>query len=130
MPWAEVFAALVVSHLAGDFLFQTEFQAMNKHGGIGRDGAARRALVGHATTYLACFVPVLVWLSDALSAAALAATAAAIVVPHAIQDDGRVIRAWMRSVKHTEYRPGALAMAVDQTFHMVALFVLAVVVGR
>lgn len=129
MPWVEVFLAFLVSHLAGDYLAQTEFQAMNKHGGLGRDPVARRALAMHALTYLLCFVPALIWLAGEEPAGVVAATAAAVVVPHVIQDDGRVISAWMRRVKHTDYEPGLLAMTVDQSFHIVTLFLLAVVVG-
>jgi hypothetical protein len=129
VPWIEVFAAFVVSHLAGDYLVQTEFQALNKHLGLGPDPVRRRALLSHAASYLACFVPALVWLAGPLSAVELAATAVAVVVPHVIQDDGRLIRVWMERVKHTEYRPGTLSMAVDQTFHVLALFLLALVVG-
>ena len=129
MPWVEVFAVFLVSHAAGDFLTQTEFQARNKHGGLGRDPVRRRALLSHAAVYLLCYVPGLVWLAGEEEAATVALTAAAIVVPHAIQDDGRVIGMWMRRVKRTEWQPGVLAMAVDQTFHLVALFLLAVAVG-
>ena len=129
MPWVELFAVLLVSHVAGDFLTQTEFQAKNKHGGLGADPVRRRALLTHLAVYLDCCLPWLVWLAGSEPAGAVAATAAAIVVPHAIQDDGRVINWWMRHVKHTHYEPGVLAMAVDQSFHVLALFVLAVVVG-
>ena len=129
MPWVEVFAVLLVSHATGDFLTQTEFQARNKHGGLGPDPVRRRALLTHAAIYLLCFVPGLVWVADAEGTATALATAAAIVVPHAIQDDGRVIGVWMRRVKHTKWEPGVLAMAVDQSFHLLALFLVAVVVG-
>ena len=130
MHWVELFAVFLVSHAAGDFLSQTEFQAKNKHGGLGRDPVRRRALLSHAAVYMLCFVPALVWLADAEPAGTVVAVAAAIVVPHAIQDDGRVIGAWMRGVKKTKWEPGVLAMAVDQSFHLVALFLVAVVVGR
>ena len=50
MPWVEIFAVLVVSHLAGDFLLQTEWQATHKRAGLGRDPVRRRALVAHAAT--------------------------------------------------------------------------------
>lgn len=130
MAWIEVFAVFLVSHVAGDYLVQTEFQAMNKHGGLGRDPVRRRALLLHVATYLLCFVPGLVWLAGVESAAVVAATAAGIALPHLIQDDGRVIRVWMLRVKHTDYRPGVLAMAVDQSFHLLSLFLLAVAVGR
>src|SRR5688572_17104459 len=103
---------------------------MNKQGGLGADPVRRRALLAHVATYGLCFVPALVWLAGEEPAGVVAAAAAAVLVPHAIQDDGRVIGHWMRGVKRTEYKPGVLAMAVDQSFHVVALFVLAVVVGR
>jgi hypothetical protein len=130
IAWVELFAVFVVSHLAGDFILQTEFQALNKHGGLGRNRVRRRALAGHALTYTACYVPALVWLAGGgLSAPGVVATALAVGVPHGLQDDGRVMRWWMRAVKHTEPGPGVLAMAVDQSFHLVALLVLAIVIG-
>jgi Protein of unknown function (DUF3307) len=130
IAWVELFAVFVVSHLTGDFILQTEFQALNKHGGLGRDAVRRRALAGHTLSYTACYVPALVWLaSDGLSAPALVATALGIAVPHGLQDDGRPMRWWMRRVKHTEPQPGVLAMALDQSFHLVALLLLAILVG-
>ena len=130
MPWVEIFAVFLVSHAAGDFLAQTEFQARNKHGGLGRDPVRRRALLSHVAVYMLCFVPALLWLAGDEDAGGVAAVGAAIVVPHAIQDDGRVIDLWMRRVKKTKWEPGVLAIAVDQSFHLLALFLLAVVVGR
>jgi hypothetical protein len=44
VTWSALFGAFVLSHLAGDFLLQTDWQAMHKQGGLGRDVAARRAL--------------------------------------------------------------------------------------
>ena len=128
--WVEVFAVFLVSHAAGDFLSQTEFQASNKHGGLGRDPVHRRALLAHGAIYLLCFVPALVWLASEEGAGGAVLIAVAIVVPHVVQDDGRVIDAWMRRVKKTRSGPGALSIAVDQSFHLLALFLLAVVVGR
>ena len=130
MPWVEVFAVFLVSHAAGDFLTQTEFQARNKHGGLGRDPVRRRALLTHAAVYLLCFVPALAWLAGDEGAGGVLLIAGAIVVPHLVQDDGRIIDLWMRRVKKTRSEPGALSIAVDQSFHLLALFLLAVVVGR
>ena len=129
MPWVEVFVVFVVSHVVGDFILQTEFQATNKHHGLGRNPVNRRALGQHALTYTASFVPALVWLATENTAAAVIATVLGIAVPHGLQDDGRAIRWWMRKVKHTEPAPGMLAIFVDQSFHMVALLLLAIVVG-
>ena len=129
MPWVEVFVVFVVSHLVGDFILQTEFQATNKHGGLGRDPVSRRALALHTLTYTLCYVPALVWLAGDLGAAAVLLTALGIGVPHGLQDDGTAMKWWMRNVKHTPVAPGVLAMLVDQSFHMVALLALAIAVG-
>ena len=34
MPWVEVFAVFFVSHQVGDYLLQTDWQAMHKRGGL------------------------------------------------------------------------------------------------
>jgi hypothetical protein len=125
----EVFAVLVVSHAVGDFLLQTEWQATHKHGGLGRDPVRRRALLAHTTTYTLAFVPALIWLGGDLGAAALVAVAAGVFLPHAVQDDGRLLGAYVRTVKHTEPAPGMLMLAVDQCFHLLVLFGLALAAG-
>lgn len=130
MPWVEVFAAFLVSHLVGDFLLQTEFQATHKRGGLGRDRVRRRALAHHALSYTLAYVPALVWLGQDLGVLELLALAVAIALPHAVQDDGRLLAAWMRRIKKTELVPGPLSMMVDQSFHVLALYAVALVVGR
>ena len=129
MPWVEIFAAFLVAHLTGDYLLQTEFQAGHKRGGLGRDPVSRRALGSHIASYTASFLPALAWLAGEIPAWGLVAAALAIGIPHALQDDGRLLGAWMRRVKRTEPRPGPLAMMVDQSFHVISLFALAIVVG-
>ena len=130
MPWVEVFAAFLVCHLAGDFLLQTDWQAKHKRHGLAGDPVSRRALLSHITTYTLAFVPALVWLADDLDAWVLGA-AALISIPHLVQDDGRVLDAYISRVKG----PGAsselvVATAVDQSFHVLALFLLALAVGE
>ncbi len=128
MPWVEVFAVFVVSHLVGDFLLQTDWQARHKHGGLGADPLARRALLAHAATYTLAFVPALVWLASDIGAWAIG-IGALVGVPHMIEDDGRLLGAYMRRVKGVEPKPGALFMAVDQAGHVVALFLVALLAG-
>ena len=126
MPWPEIFLVFLVSHLAGDFLLQTEFQATRKHGGLGRDApVARRALGMHMLTYTAAFVPAFVWLFDSLGPGVLA-VALLISGPHLVQDDGRLVDRYMQVVKHVrpEDQPGVKIM-VDQVLHIVALFLVA-----
>lgn len=117
-----MFIVLALSHMAGDFLLQTDWQAQNKAGGLGADPVARKALVSHVATYTLAFVPALVWLGGDIGARAVG-IAAVIAVPHLVQDDGRLIATYIRRVKG----PGAEEVAVvmvgaDQALHMLALF--------
>lgn len=129
MSWVEVFIVLVVSHLAGDFLLQTEWQAINKYGGLGPDPERRRALFMHIVTYTLAFVPALVWIgieTDLLEAILIGLV---IVIPHWIQDDGRLLDAYMLTVKGLGKSSPGLRIAVDQSFHVVALLFTALLVG-
>ena len=124
MEWVEVFAALVVSHLVGDFLFQTDWQATHKFGGLGAGGEARRALFTHVLTYTLAFVPALVWLADGIGTG-VAWVAALIAIPHLIQDDGRLLTGYIRSVKHADAGPGSFVFVMaDQSFHVVTLLAI------
>jgi hypothetical protein len=129
VPWVEIFVVFVVSHAAGDYLLQTDWQATNKRGGLGGDPVARRALFAHVTTYTLAFVPAGVWLADDMTALGLIALAAGIFIPHLVQDDGRLLTLYVTEVKG----PGAatnppLFQAVDQSFHLLVLFATALVV--
>jgi len=58
MSWPGALLALLVSHLVGDFLFQTEPQALDKVGGLG-EPRARRALLEHLVWYMVrCATPI------------------------------------------------------------------------
>lgn len=125
MRWEEVFAVFLVCHLVGDFLLQTDWQAVNKRGGLSRNPVARRALFSHAAVYTLIFVPAIIWVATQTSALAIALLAV-IFVPHLIQDDARVLIAWNRSVKRSSPVPGDyLYIAIDQSFHVVFLFATA-----
>ena len=125
MTWTSVYLALLISHLGGDFLLQTEWQALNKRGGLGRSRESRRALGAHGLTYTLAFVPALIWLATEHGAAAAAGIAALITVPHILIDDGRFLRAWLAHVKHCKQPADWLVAAVDQTFHLVCLLPVA-----
>ena len=74
-------------------------------------------------------MPALIWLADDIGAWAIA-TAALIAVPHMVQDDGRLLTVYMLRVKHTDPRAHpSVATAADQSFHFVALFLTALLVG-
>jgi hypothetical protein len=128
MTWVEVFTLFVVSHLVGDYLLQTNWQALHKRGGLAGGGPeARRALLAHVTTYTLAFLPVLL-VADL--GARLAWVIPAIFVPHFIQDDGSLLHAYMKQVKHLDPEQNlSVSIAVDQTFHLLALLVLALLIG-
>lgn len=125
MPWTEIFEVFVVSHLVGDFLLQTQWQAVNKFGGLQR-GHDPRALLTHVLTYTLTFVPAFIWLWGSLGAWTLG-VAALVALPHLIQDDGRLLNLWIRKVKRSDdIKHGDwLFTAIDQSFHVLALFLLA-----
>jgi hypothetical protein len=128
--WEEVFAVFLVCHLAGDFLLQTDWQAINKRGGLAGTPEARRALVKHVVVYTLCFLPALVWLSDDVGASAFALLPV-IFIPHLLQDDGRLLQAWNRRIKRGDLAPGNhVYMAIDQSFHVVTLFATALLAVR
>lgn len=131
MEWAEVFLVFVVAHLVGDYLLQTDWQALNKRGGLARGATtSRRALFAHVSTYTLAYGFALVWIGDQTSALAALGTAALVFVPHLIQDDGRLLFWYMHQVKqHTGEANPSLFTAVDQSFHMLTLFGTALLVG-
>ena len=104
MAWVEVFALFIVVHLVGDYLLQTDWQAINKRGGLGSDPVARRALLSHITTYTLAFVPAFIWLADDLGALAIAGVVALIALPHLVQDDGRLLARYVAVVKKLDCR--------------------------
>ena len=129
MAWVEVFSAFVVCHLTGDYLLQTDHQARHKHGGLGADPVKRRALLAHIVTYTLAFVPALVWLAGDLHAGVVW-VAALIAAPHLVQDDGRLIARYVVGVKGAAPATvPAIAPMVDQSFHVLALFGVALLAG-
>ncbi len=127
MAWVEVFAVFVVCHLVGDYLFQTDWQASHKRGGLGSNRESRRALGAHIVTYTLAYVPALVWLADEIGTTAIP-VAALIAVPHWIQDDGRLLTLYIQKVKGMEAATNrSVAAAVDQSFHFLALLATALV---
>jgi uncharacterized protein DUF3307 len=129
VPWVEVFSVFLVCHLVGDYLLQTDWQAAHKRGGLGPNRESRRALLAHITTYTLAFVPALVWLLDEIGAGVIG-VAALIALPHMVQDDGRLLERYIALVKgEPATRNVAVVAVVDQSFHVVVLFLIALLAG-
>jgi hypothetical protein len=130
MSWTELFLVFLVSHLTGDYLLQTEWQASHKRGGLGPDPVARRALLSHIAVYTLAFVPALVWAADELGALTAVIAAVAVALPHLVIDDARALTLYIDRVKHVP--PPAsppLFAAVDQSTHLVCLWLVAVLMS-
>jgi hypothetical protein len=130
VSWVSVFTAFLVAHMVGDYLFQTDWQARHKRGGLSGDRLAFRALVSHVTTYTLAFVPALIWIADQLDAGWALLSAVLIFIPHLVLDDGRFVRAYLTNVKRAEGFDLGLAASVDQSFHVLSLFLVALLVGN
>ena len=82
--------------------------------------------MAHTLTYTAAFIPALIWIGAEIGAGWAVGVAALVAIPHWLQDDGRVLDAYMTKVKNVgDNPPPGLRLAVDQTGHFVALFLLA-----
>ena len=89
-----------------------------------------RALLSHIATYTLAFLPALVWLASEIDAWVIG-VAALIAGPHLVQDDGRVLDFYITRVKGLGARSQpTVAAAVDQSFHVLALFLLALLAGE
>jgi hypothetical protein len=128
VDWVSVFAAFLVAHMVGDYLFQTDWQARNKRGGLS-GGTAFRALSAHVTTYTLAFVPALIWIGDRTAVGWGVLAAAVIFLPHLVIDDGRIVRAYLAHVKRADGFDIGLAASVDQSFHILSLFLVALLVS-
>jgi hypothetical protein len=130
MSWSSALLAFLVSHCGGDVLFQTDWQAQNKAGGLGNDKVARRALSRHVATYTMAFVPALAWIGKDKGMGRAASVGSLIAAPHLIIDDGRLVAAWTRRVKQASESPAAVLIAVDQSFHVLSLLGAAMAAAR
>jgi Protein of unknown function (DUF3307) len=129
MSWATLFGVFLLSHLLGDFLLQTDWQASEKEHGLVGAAGNRRALVLHGLTYTLAFVPALVWVGVDSGAAVAVGVAALIGIPHMIVDDGSLVAWWIRRVKHVEGAPSTVVrLGVDQSTHVLALAAVAFLV--
>jgi hypothetical protein len=129
VSWVSVLAGFLVAHMVGDYLLQTDWQARNKRGGLSGGGVARKALVSHVTTYTLAFVPAFIWIGSELDAVWAIAAAVLVYVPHLVIDDGRLVGLYLARVKRVDGLNVGLAASVDQSFHVLSLFLVAVMIG-
>jgi Protein of unknown function (DUF3307) len=129
VSWVALLAAFVVAHMVGDYLLQTDWQARHKRAGLGHDPIARRALLSHVSTYTLAFLPAFIWIASQLDPVWAITAAVLIFIPHLMIDDGRFVRAYMTRVKGANGLDLGLAASVDQSFHILSLWLVAMLVG-
>jgi hypothetical protein len=80
--------------------------------------------------YTLSFLPAGIWLTDdGLNGLGLVLLGVGIFVPHAIQDDGRLLSSYIRNVKGSGAESAReVYTAVDQSLHLITLFATALVV--
>ena len=109
------FDYLILAHLVGDYLLQTEYEALNK--ATGRFW--NRALVSHCIKYTLCFLPVF-WLTS-INAGWLIP----LWLSHMFLDRRWPVILWRRYVmagqETTIKNTFLLTIVVDQIFHIIIL---------
>ena len=83
----------------------------------------------HVSTYTLAFVPVLVWIGAELDVVWALATAILVFVPHLVIDDGRGVGLYLTRVKGVDGFNVGVAASVDQSFHVLSLFLVALMLG-
>jgi hypothetical protein len=129
VTWVSLFAGFLVAHMVGDYLLQTDWQARHKRRGLGNDPLSRRALLTHVTTYTLAFVPAFIWIASELDPAWAVVSAVLVFVPHVLIDDGRLVAVYLARVKRVDGFNVSVAASVDQSFHVLSLWLVAMLVG-
>jgi hypothetical protein len=116
-----IFESLVVAHILGDWLLQTEWQATNKEQNWS-------ALIIHVGIYH-LIVFVILYLGFGLSLEIIVPVVAVLALLHGLLDRRSFVLWLMRSLRITVKRKpeGLLLLAVDQSAHLVLLALAAVV---
>lgn len=119
-----LFDSMLLAHLAGDWLLQTEWMAVNK----ARDW---RAMLSHLVIYHAVMlVTLLCWLPAREPRLWLGL--GALAVTHAILDREALLAALMRALRLVRERPPErlLTVVVDQTLHLLLIGLAAAWLAR
>ena len=130
VEWVEVFAVFVVSHLVGDFLLQTDWQARHKRGGLGAGpGRAARAASHTSPRTRSRSCRRSSGLADEIGAGAtLGDRRCSCSVRTWSRTTAGCSRAYVRTVKRSNVpEHDFVFIACDQSFHVVALLLAALV---
>ena len=112
----------IIAHLIGDYLVQTEYEALNKAEGR----FFNRALFAHCFKYTACFVPVFIAYDVALPYLLV------VLGTHLVLDRRWLVTGWRHYVNRNSYESIKatfwLTIVVDQIFHVLVIVAIACLV--
>lgn len=119
-----IFEALIMAHVLGDFLLQTEWQAQNKKTHL-------RALLAHVSVYH-LVVLVILYTGFSYSLVTLIPVVLVLAIAHAVLDGSPVVRGFIRLLKIAVHRDPErwLVLAVDQSLHLLLLGGAAIYLSR
>lgn len=119
-----VFETLLIAHVVGDWLLQTEWQAVNK-------ASNWRALFTHVAVYHLVVLAALLWRVGAGDPRVYLVVVGLAVV-HAVMDRKRSVAWFIRVMRISVERSPErwLTIAVDQSLHLVWLAVATVILTR
>ncbi|MEH6938157.1 DUF3307 domain-containing protein [Bacillus sp. JJ664] len=104
------FEFLLIGHLIGDFLFQTNWMARNK-------STKWFPLLTHVSVYTSVVV-IIGWISGGLSIPAILM----IYIGHIFLDRQRFVAFWVRTIQMADDKnKGWLTIVADQIFHIIIL---------
>lgn len=109
------FDILLVAHLVGDYLFQTEWMAKNKANHWG-------ALLVHCSVYTAIITLfAFLFIPEGISIWGVVI----VFVTHVLLDRQKFVTFWYRHIMQVkDDRSGWLKIIIDQTFHLIVLAVV------
>lgn len=119
-----VFESLLMAHILGDWLLQTEWQALNK-------ATSWRAMLTHVIVYHVIVLAVLV-ARFGFGDPEVYAVVVFLAVIHTVLDRQRPVRRLMRGLRLTVEREpdGWMRVAVDQSLHLLVLGIATLVLTR
>ena len=74
-------------------------------------------------------LPAFAWIASELDIGWAVVAALLVFIPHLVVDDGRIVRLYLNRVKHVEGFDVGVASSVDQSFHVLSLWLVALLMG-
>jgi hypothetical protein len=112
-----IFQLLLIGHLLGDWLFQSNQMAVNKT-------SDKTILFVHSLVY-ALFVS---WMMLFVSWYAVIITFIICLITHILLDNRKFVIWWIKNIKRDKKQPQWLVFVLDQCFHLIVLAIIALLI--